>query len=58
MVLVDHNEEDQAVDNIDKADIMEIIDHHKLGTLQTMQPYQFPQSAGWMYRHDHVSDLW
>ena len=32
MVLVDHNEKDQAVDNIDKADIMEIIDHHKLGT--------------------------
>ena len=34
VVLVDHNEKDQAVDNIDKADIMEIIDHHKLGTLQ------------------------
>mgnify|MGYP000797699505 FL=1 len=41
MVLVDHNEKDQAVDNIDKADIMEIIDHHKLGTLQTMQPISF-----------------
>ena len=40
-VLVDHNEKDQAVDNIDKADIMEIIDHHKLGTLQTMQPISF-----------------
>ncbi len=37
VVLVDHNEKDQAVDNIDKAEIMEIIDHHKLGTLQTMQ---------------------
>lgn len=41
VVLVDHNEKDQAVDNIDKADIMEIIDHHKLGTLQTMQPINF-----------------
>ncbi len=41
MVLVDHNEKDQAVDNIDKAEIMEIIDHHKLGTLQTMQPISF-----------------
>ena len=41
VVLVDHNEKDQAVDNIDKADIMEIIDHHKLGTLQTMQPISF-----------------
>ena len=41
VVLVDHNEKDQAVDNIDKADIMEIIDHHKLGTMQTMQPISF-----------------
>ena len=41
VVLVDHNEKGQAVDNIDKADIMEIIDHHKLGTLQTMQPISF-----------------
>ena len=41
VVLVDHNEKDQAVDNIDKADIMEIIDHHKLGTLQTMQTISF-----------------
>ena len=41
VVLVDHNEKDQAVDNIDKAEIMEIIDHHKLGTLQTMQPISF-----------------
>lgn len=41
VVLVDHNEKDQAVDNIDRADILEIIDHHKLGTLQTMQPINF-----------------
>ena len=41
VVLVDHNEVDQAVDNIEKAEILEIIDHHKLGTLQTMQPINF-----------------
>ena len=41
VVLVDHNEKDQAVDNIEKAEILEIIDHHKLGTLQTMQPINF-----------------
>lgn len=41
VVLVDHNEKDQAVDNIEKAEILEIIDHHKLGTLQTMQPVSF-----------------
>lgn len=41
VVLVDHNEKDQAVDNIEKADIMEIVDHHKLGSLETMQPISF-----------------
>ena len=38
VALVDHNEKDQAVDNIEKAEIMEIIDHHKLGSLETMTP--------------------
>lgn len=41
VILVDHNEKDQAVDNIDKADILEIIDHHKLGSLETMKPISF-----------------
>ena len=41
VVLVDHNEKDQAVDNIDKAEIMEIIDHHRLGSIQTMGPVFF-----------------
>lgn len=41
VILVDHNEKDQAVDNIEKADILEIIDHHKLGSLETMKPISF-----------------
>ena len=41
VALVDHNEKDQAVDNIDKAEIVEIIDHHKLGSLETMTPISF-----------------
>ncbi len=41
VVLVDHNEKNQAVDNIEKAEIMEIIDHHKLGSLETIQPVNF-----------------
>lgn len=41
VVLVDHNEKDQAVDNIEKAEILEIVDHHKLGSLETMQPVSF-----------------
>ena len=41
VALVDQNEKDQAVDNIDKAEIVEIIDHHKLGSLETISPISF-----------------
>ena len=41
VALVDHNEKDQAVDNIETAEIVEIIDHHKLGSLETMTPISF-----------------
>ena len=41
VVLVDHNEVSQAVDNIDKSEILEIIDHHKIGTIQTAAPIYF-----------------
>ena len=41
VVLVDHNEKGQAVDNIEKAEVVEIIDHHKLGSLETMTPISF-----------------
>lgn len=41
LVLVDHNEKDQAVDNIENAEILEIIDHHRLGSLETLQPVLF-----------------
>ena len=33
IILVDHNEKTQAVDGIDEAEVLEIIDHHRLGTL-------------------------
>lgn len=41
LILVDHNEKSQAVDNIDAAEILEIIDHHRLGSLETLQPIMF-----------------
>ncbi len=41
LILVDHNEKSQAVENIDEADILEIIDHHRLGSLETMAPVLF-----------------
>ena len=39
--MVDHNEAKQAVDGIDQAEILEIIDHHKLGAVETMNPVFF-----------------
>lgn len=41
VILVDHNEKSQAVENIDEAEVLEVIDHHRLGTLQTLQPIYF-----------------
>lgn len=41
VILVDHNEKSQAVDGIEEADIIEIIDHHRLGNIETMGPVFF-----------------
>ena len=41
IILVDHNEKGQAVDGIEEADILEIIDHHRLGAIETMAPVFF-----------------
>lgn len=41
VVLVDHNERAQAVPGLDQADILEIIDHHRIGSLETTGPVYF-----------------
>lgn len=41
LILVDHNEGSQAVDGIEFAEILEIIDHHRIGSLETMSPVFF-----------------
>jgi len=46
VVLVDHNEKTQAVEGIEEAHIVEIIDHHRLGGLETGEPI--------FIRHDPV----
>jgi len=38
VILVDHNERGQAVEGIEEAKILEIIDHHRLGGIQTSEP--------------------
>ena len=41
VVLVDHNEPDQALGSLDEADLIEILDHHRLGNAPTRIPIKF-----------------
>ncbi|MEJ2697820.1 MAG: putative manganese-dependent inorganic diphosphatase, partial [Candidatus Sulfobium sp.] len=59
-ILVDHNEISQAVDNVEEAEIIEIIDHHRVGDISTVAPiyvYNDPVGstctvvAGMMFLH-------
>lgn len=62
IILVDHNEKSQAVEGVENAEILEIIDHHRLGSLETISPVFFRnQPLGCtatiiyqMYRENHV----
>jgi len=63
VILVDHNEKSQAVKGVDGCEILEIIDHHRLGTVETMAPVFFRnQPVGCtgtiiyqMYRENQIS---
>lgn len=41
LVLVDHNEKTQCVEGFEEAEILEIIDHHRIGNLETNGPVYF-----------------
>lgn len=41
VILVDHNEREQSVSGLEEADIIEIVDHHKIGDLTTNKPINF-----------------
>ena len=45
VILVDHNEEEQSVLGLNEADIVEIVDHHKLGDITTSSPINFRNMA-------------
>ena len=45
VILVDHNEFTQSADGIEEADIMEIIDHHKVGNINSSSPINFRNMA-------------
>ena len=41
VILVDHNQASQSVDGLEEAEIVEIVDHHNLGTIVTSTPINF-----------------
>ncbi|OAA31434.1 hypothetical protein AT15_08025 [Kosmotoga arenicorallina S304] len=41
VILLDHNERPQAVDGLEEAELLEVIDHHRLGGLTTLKPVRF-----------------
>ena len=57
LILVDHNERSQAVDGIDQAEVLEIIDHHRIGSLETEGPVYFRECAGGVHLHHHLPAL-
>ena len=45
VILVDHNELAQSVEGLEEAEIIEVVDHHKLGDLSTSDPINFRNMA-------------
>ncbi|MEG0528206.1 MAG: putative manganese-dependent inorganic diphosphatase [Longicatena sp.] len=40
-ILLDHNERSQSVDNLEGAEVLEIVDHHRIGDIETLNPINF-----------------
>ena len=63
VVLVDHNEKGQAVDGIRFAEVVEVIDHHRIDSVETMNPIYFRNQPlgctatiiSMMYRENNIS---
>ncbi|MBQ7217858.1 MAG: putative manganese-dependent inorganic diphosphatase [Ruminococcus sp.] len=62
VILVDHNEKGQAIDGIASAEVVEVIDHHRIDSVETVNPIYFrAQPLGctativtMMYREHHI----
>ncbi len=62
VILVDHNELEQSAEGLDEAEIMEIVDHHKIGTISTKNPINFRNMAVgstntiiyFLYKENHI----
>ena len=54
---MDHNEKSQAVNGIEEAEVQEIIDHHRLGGLETIGPVYFRNQPVGCTAYDHLPDV-
>ena len=50
VILVDHSEALQSAEGLENAEIVEIVDHHRLGGLTTAQPLRVQRHACWLER--------
>ena len=41
VILVDHNEVKQSADGLDEAEVIEVVDHHNIGSIDTLMPISF-----------------
>ncbi|WP_196594633.1 putative manganese-dependent inorganic diphosphatase [Pectinatus sottacetonis] len=57
LILVDHNEPTQAIEGIEEAQVLEIIDHHRLGGMQTSEPI-FTRQAPVGCTNTIISDMY
>ena len=58
VILVDHNESaTQAAEGIRSTNIVEIIDHHRIDSVETSGPDLLPQSAARLHRDHHHADV-
>src|SRR5665648_1154814 len=57
LILVDHNEYGQAVAGAEQAQLVQIIDHHKVGGFQTSEPITYTHLRAHETRHDLVCRL-
>jgi manganese-dependent inorganic pyrophosphatase len=63
VILVDHNEKGQAVDGIRSAEVVEVIDHHRIDSVETMSPIYFRNQPlgctatiiAMMYKENNIS---
>ena len=56
LILVDHNELSQAVEGADQVEIIEIVDHHRIGSMTTQQPILFINRPVGI-THDHHGNV-